>query len=880
MESLYRLQVLVDLADQLSGPISGPLRAIDSLKSRVAQADVALEQMGQGAQLAGVGAALTLPMMGATQQAIRFETAFADVAKVVDFPSPQGAQDFQNDLMRLSNQIPLTAVQLTDIAAAAGQAGIAFNELVPFTRDAAQMAVAFDITAMQAGQSMAVLRNIFGLTQEGVVGLGDSVNALSNKMASAEPDILNVLQRVGGTGRAIGMTAEQIAALGSAMLSTGAAPEIVSTGLNAMLTRLSTATRQGKDFQSGLREIGLGARAVEAAMRKDAAGGLLEFLKIVNQSKDPIGALSDLFGLEYADDAARFAANTNLVEQALGIVGNRANTTGSMFNEFQVRSKTTSNTLQLLWNRLTNIATVIGLQLLPPINRVLNAGATFLDWVYKLTQANPQLAATLVAVVAGLGGLVAIVGLVVIGLGALGFASAQARLGLEFVKITALSVVARFTSGLAAIAAFGNRLVLMGLEARGAAGTLLLLDGGVGPMQRLSLALAGLRVMLVQGAMAARAFALSLLTNPVFLIAAAVIGLGAAFVWAWQHVDVFRQNVIQALAPLVTAWDTLRGALGGFLSALGPVGAVISGVFSGAIPVLDALGYAFGFVLGFILTLVIEVFARIGAYIMTALAGVVKIVSGAINILIGLFTGDLDKVRRGAAQVWKGVQQILSTPLNVLGTILKAIGQAVTWLTTVGVGQMLDAGRQLLEGLGRGIAGAMKSVVLTVGQVGSNIVNTFKGLLGIKSPSRVFMGLGGMIGAGLALGVAQAAPDVSSAISELANVPSLELPAPRVSAIDVPALPTLELSALRASAIDVPAPPALEGLAGTPARTGQTPRQTPQIKFEQKNEFVIDGAGGDPRVIADQIVRVLDQRGMQMVLDALDRLALEAGDEG
>jgi TP901 family phage tail tape measure protein len=112
--------------------------------------------------------------------------------------------------MRLSNQIPLTAVQLTDIAAAAGQAGIAFNELVPFTRDAAQMAVAFDITAMQAGQSMAVLRNIFGLTQEGVVGLGDSVNALSNQMASAAPDMLNVLQRVGGTGRAIGMTAEQI----------------------------------------------------------------------------------------------------------------------------------------------------------------------------------------------------------------------------------------------------------------------------------------------------------------------------------------------------------------------------------------------------------------------------------------------------------------------------------------------------------------------------------------------------------------------------------------------------------------------------------------------------------------------------------------------
>lgn len=92
---------------------------------------------------------------------------------------------------------------------------------------------------------------------------------------------------------------------------------------------------------------------------------------------------------------------------------------------------------------------------------------------------------------------------------------------------------------------------------------------------------------------------------------------------------------------------------------------------------------------------------------------------------------------------------------------------AGAWLSGL-AGRFAAYGRALLDGLLNGISArvqAVKSMVLGIGQ---KVAGWFRGVLGIRSPSRVFMGLGGFITEGLALGIARGGAQATRAAAMLA----------------------------------------------------------------------------------------------------------------
>lgn len=62
-------------------------------------------------------------VMGLAQPAIAFESAMADVKKVVDFKTPEGFKNLSKDLLELTRILPMTAEELAAITAAGGQLG-------------------------------------------------------------------------------------------------------------------------------------------------------------------------------------------------------------------------------------------------------------------------------------------------------------------------------------------------------------------------------------------------------------------------------------------------------------------------------------------------------------------------------------------------------------------------------------------------------------------------------------------------------------------------------------------------------------------------------------------------------------------------------------
>lgn len=341
-------------------------------------------------------------VMNIAEPAIKFESAMADVKKVVDFKSPEGFANLSKDILNLTRTLPMTAEELAAITASGGQLGVAEEDLKDFTTTIAKMSVAFDMSAEDSGDAMAKLANVYKIPIKDIGNLGDAINELSNSSPAKASDIVSTLGRIGGVAKQFGLTENAAAALSNSFISLGKAPEVAGTAINGMLTKLMTADKGGKKFQDALKSMGLNAKDLKKAIGQDAQGALTSFLKQIQKlpKEKQMGALVDLFGLEYADDVAVLAGNVEVLENSLKTLQNtdengKANYLGSMEKEFSARAATTENGLQLLKNSVSEFWTALGAKLLPVINNVAGKLGGMVHWVTDLITQNSWLADTL-----------------------------------------------------------------------------------------------------------------------------------------------------------------------------------------------------------------------------------------------------------------------------------------------------------------------------------------------------------------------------------------------------------------------------------------------------------------------------------------------------
>ncbi|BCS94626.1 hypothetical protein DSLASN_02580 [Desulfoluna limicola] len=476
---------------------------------------------GQMVDAVALGAAI----YGPVNAAIQFESVMADVKKVVDFDTPEQFAAMQKDILGLSTVIPMSAQGIGDIVAAAGQAGIAREELVQFATDAAKMGVAFDMSGAQAGSAMTGLRSIFHLNQQEAVSLGDAYNHLSNNMDATARDMLNIANRVGSTGDLFGISGQQVGALGATFLALKTPPEVASTGINALLLKLKTADKQGDKFQTALENMGMSAEGLKASIEDDAQGALLDFLETVKGAEDVTGTLSDMFGMEYSDDMAKLVGNLGMYRDALGLVAAETDYAGSMQKEFEERANTTQNNLELFRNKLTRLGVTIGSVVLPALNLVVGGVGYLADGAAFLAEQFPLATKVLVGFTVGL--IAMKVGAIAVGY-AWTFVSggwATARLALVGLRTGVMMANARLGlfNATTLVTAARTRALAVGGAIKAFGGMLLSLAGQIIPV-----AIGGFR-----------ALSLAVITNPIG-IAVTAIALGAVLILKyWKPIAKF-----------------------------------------------------------------------------------------------------------------------------------------------------------------------------------------------------------------------------------------------------------------------------------------------------------------------------------------------------
>ncbi|GEA17738.1 hypothetical protein E306M_09410 [Moorella sp. E306M] len=330
--------------------------------------------------------------------AMQFESAMADVRKVVDFETPQQFKAMGKDILNLSKRIPMAANGLAQIVAAGGQAGIARDELLSYAEAAAKMGVAFDITAEEAGQTMAEWRSAFKMNQEQVNTLADQINYLGNTTAASAPKIAEVVRRIGPLGEVGGAAAAQIAALGATMVSAGIQEEIAATGIKNLILGLTAGEAATKSQAEAFQALGLDAKNMAVMMQKDAQGAILKVLQALQKlpKHRQAAVLSDLFGKESIGAIAPLLTNLDALKKNFERVGDATQYAGSMQKEFESRSETSENRLQLLRNQATALGTSIGNILLPPLNKLMGAAANLAEKVQGFTERYPNLTQAIV----------------------------------------------------------------------------------------------------------------------------------------------------------------------------------------------------------------------------------------------------------------------------------------------------------------------------------------------------------------------------------------------------------------------------------------------------------------------------------------------------
>lgn len=381
-------------------------RDTNRLNASAASGKKALDGMAKAAAVAGAALAGVIGL--SANKAIAFESAMAEVNKTVDFATNDGLANMRKELQALTTEIPQSFEELAGVAAVAGQLGIAEKDIVGFTETIAKMGVAFDMTSADAADSMAKIANVFALPIENIGELGDTINTLSNSMASTAPNIIDFMQRSASLAKTFKLSADETAAFGSALVALGWQPEVASTAFNSMIMTLSDLDGLNKSGIIGLQQLGLDTAQFAEIARTDGKGAILEVIAAVNELDESarIAALSNLFGKEAAAKIASMATGLDTVNSALAAT---TDTAGSMQKEFEAISGTTANKIELFKNNIDGVAASIGDAFIPALNDILLTLTPIVTAIGVWTAANPELLKQIVVVTGALLG--SIVGL-------------------------------------------------------------------------------------------------------------------------------------------------------------------------------------------------------------------------------------------------------------------------------------------------------------------------------------------------------------------------------------------------------------------------------------------------------------------------------------
>jgi len=257
------------------------------------------------------------------------------------------------------------------------------------------------------------------------------------------------------------------------------------------------------------------------------------------------------------------------------------------------------------------------------------------------------------------------------------------------------------------------------------------------------------------------------LTGPVGLAIIAVIGVGALLIANWDKVKAGAIALVQAalvqfenwkvrnaaaIAAMSTAWASIKESL---VSIGGSIQTALGGIITKLDEFLEPIGGMKGaWEIAFV-------------FIKAGWDQIATTVSAAFTLVAGVFS-ELAAVISGQKTIWEGLGGVISHALDAAKAV--ALGWRDQFVKIFSSIDLKAIGIQIMKGFAQGLKDTAMMPINAAKNVAKDLTNGVKDLFGIKSPSRVFMGIGGNVMDGLAAGLHKSKGAVSAAMESAGKI--------------------------------------------------------------------------------------------------------------
>ena len=585
---------------------------------------------------------------------------FADYdSAVAQLSRTSGLTDKDLDAMKatlatLSDQLGLTETDVTNIASSVAAYGITgVKDIAGVTEVASQMQVAFEnVSAEDAAASIAKFGNITNFSMKDVDKLASCIAGLENNSAALAPEIMEVNNRIGGMCSSANMTAAEISAWSTTMISGGMSAELAGSNFTKFQGVLSAACSKGGEAVQGFADVaGMSADEFVQLYSTDATAATEAFLQGLNRIEDGGGSVVsvlddlNLGGTEQvrmmqvlmaaAEDTGDGYSD---LDKYMSIANKEFDRGKALQEEFNTQSDTLAFALQSLKAELIDTGKSIGAALAPAIQDVAGKFTDWLGKVQQFAQEHPK-------VVQGIAGIAA---------GAMAFGGVALVVG-KFV-----SAIGGIVSGI---------------------------GGAISAVSSIASAISGLGGVI------------GLLTNPITLVIAGIAAFAAAFVYCWNNVEGFKEKVTEAFNTVCsivsgvvsTVWDVIQTVWGAikpfvvdvFQGIATIIGEVFTIILDIVVPVVEGIWNTIQAVWGAIKPYVEAIFGGIADYLGGIWDVIYSVIKGALDIIKAAMDGDwgaikdivinmVEGIKDGIQRTWDGIKQVISTVLDAIKSVISS----------------------------------------------------------------------------------------------------------------------------------------------------------------------------------------------------------------
>ena len=641
-----------------------------------------------GKNIMGALAPISGAIVGSVKSFADYDDAMSHLSRTSGLTG-KDLEAMKTSIANMSNELGLSEADVAGIAASVAAYGVSgVDDLSEVTKAAAQMQVAFEgVSAEEAAGSIAKFGSITGLSMKEASNLGSCLGALENSSQAMAGDILELNNRIGGMGAAVGMTAPDISAWSTLLINGGMSAELAGSNFSKFQGVLSAACSKGGEAVQGFADVaGMSADNFVQLYKTDATGATEAFLQGLNNIQkgggSVVSTLEDL-GLSGTEQVRMMQVLMSAadgtgkemsdLQKYMSIANDEFYRGKALQEEFDEASKTIGFALQKVKTELEDTGKAFAIALEPAITDAANKFTEWLLKVQQFAQEHPK-------VVQGITGIVT---------------AAMAFGGVALVVGKFISAIGGIHSGIG--------------------------DAIKGVSEFMS-KIGGLNGVL------------GLLTNPITLVIAGIAAFAAAFVYCWNNVEGFKEKVTEAFNTVCgivsgvvsTVWDVIQTVWGAikpfvvdvFSGIATIIGEVFTIILDIVVPVVEGIWNTIQAVWGAIKPYVEAIFGGIADYLGGIWDVIYSVIKGALDIIKAVMDGDwsaikdivinmVEGIKDGIQRTWDGIKQIIST---VLDAIKSGISSAWEGIKSA-ISSALDAIKSVVSSIWESIKSKISSVL-------------------------------------------------------------------------------------------------------------------------------------------------------------------------